>query len=153
MNTIITYGTFDLFHIGHVRLLERLRGMGDRLVVGVSSNEFNTLKGKKSIFPYEHRAHIVGAIKYVDKVFPEHHWDQKSDDIVNYGASVLAMGHDWTGKFDHFADLCEVVYVPRTEGISTTELKQALRTFDGDRLKELLSGIEALQSLAAQLSD
>lgn len=153
MKTIITYGTFDLFHVGHVKLLQRLRDMGDRLVVGVSSNEFNAIKGKKSIFPYEHRAEIVGAIKYVDEVFPEHHWDQKSDDIVKYGADILAMGHDWTDKFDHFGHLCEVVYLPRTEGVSTTELKQALRTFDGNRLKELLTGIEALQELAAQLKD
>ncbi len=153
MKTIITYGTFDLFHIGHVKLLKRLRAMGDRLVVGVSSNEFNAIKGKKSIFPYEHRAYIVGAIKYVDEVFPEHHWDQKSSDIVKYGASVLAMGQDWTGKFDHFGDLCEVIYLPRTEGVSTTELKQTLRTFEGEKLNELLRGIEALQSLAVQLSD
>jgi glycerol-3-phosphate cytidylyltransferase len=153
MKTIITYGTFDLFHIGHVKILERARAMGDRLIVGVSSNEFNKIKGKKSIFPYEHRAAIVSAIKYVDEVFPEHHWDQKPDDIKKYGASVLVMGHDWAGKFDSFNTLCEVHYLSRTQGISTTELKQALRSFDGERLKELIAGIEALQSIATQLSD
>lgn len=151
MKTVITYGTYDLFHIGHVKLLERARAMGDRLVVGVSSDEFNRIKGKKSVFPYEHREYIVRRLKCVDDVFPEQDWNQKTDDIVKYGASVLAMGDDWAGKFDHFRDICEVVYLPRTEGISTTDLKQALRAFNREKVEEVVKGLETLQSLAAQL--
>jgi len=152
LKTIITYGTYDLFHIGHVRLLERARALGDRLIVGVSSDEFNTLKGKRSVFPYEHRADIVRALRCVDEVFPEHDWDQKAKDINKYNADVLTMGHDWTGKFDALNDICEVVYLPRTEGISTTDVKQALRAFDPEHLDELLKGIEMVRRLANQLA-
>lgn len=152
MKTVITYGTFDLFHIGHVRLLERARELGDRLIVGVSSDEFNKIKGKSSAFPYAHRSDIVRALRCVDEVFPENDWGQKADDIRKYGADILVMGHDWTGKFDDLQDLCEVVYLPRTEGISSTEVKQALRAFKPEKLDELLEGIEAIRLLANQLA-
>lgn len=151
MKTVITYGTFDLFHIGHVQLLERARALGDRLIVGVSSDEFNALKGKKSFFPYEHRARIVGALKCVDEVFPEHNWEQKRDDIRRYDASIFVMGHDWEGKFDDLRDLCEITYLPRTEGISTTEIRAALQSFRGERVADLHRGLDALRELVRQL--
>ncbi|WP_102429806.1 adenylyltransferase/cytidyltransferase family protein, partial [Vibrio breoganii] len=110
MVTVITYGTFDLFHVGHVRLLQRLSKLGDRLVVGISSDQFNEKKGKKSFFSYQERAEIVAACKYVDEVFPENNWEQKADDINIYSADIFAMGDDWVGKFDYLNKYCKVVY-------------------------------------------
>ena len=124
--TILTYGTFDLFHVGHLRLLERLAAMGDRLVVAVSTDAFNAEKGKASLIPFEDRAAIVGALACVDQVIPEESWDQKERDVLAVGADVLAMGDDWQGKFDHLSHLCDVVYLPRTEGVSTTIIKGQL---------------------------
>ena len=123
MRTGITYGTFDLFHIGHLRLLERTATHCDRLVVGVSTDEFNGLKGKRTAVPFPDRAEIVSALRCVDLVIPEVTWEQKATDIRTHGVDVLVMGDDWSGKFDDLADLCEVLYLPRTPGISTTELR------------------------------
>ena len=122
MTTVITYGTFDLFHIGHVNLLRRLRELGDRLVVGCSTDEFNALKGKKTTMPYEHRAGILRAMRYVDDVFPEANWEQKRADIVREDAQIFAIGEDWVGKFDDLGDICDVVYLPRTPSVSTTAI-------------------------------
>lgn len=124
--TVLTYGTFDLFHIGHLRLIERLRSLGDRLVIGISSDEFNAGKGKKAIIPYADRAAIVAAIKGVDVVFPEESWDQKASDIKLYSADIFAMGNDWEGKFDFLNEHCRVVYLPRTAGISSTKIRGQL---------------------------
>jgi glycerol-3-phosphate cytidylyltransferase len=121
---VITYGTFDLFHYGHLRLLKRAKELGDKLIVAVSTNEFNKVKGKNCVYPYEHRSKIVEAIKYVDKVIPERNWEQKRNDIMKYKIDIFVMGDDWKGKFDDLKDLCKVVYLPRTPGISTTELKK-----------------------------
>lgn len=121
--TALTYGTYDLFHIGHVRLFERIRQRWSRLVVAVSTDEFNALKGKRAIVPYEDRRDMVAACRWVDLVIPEHTWEQKAEDIRTHQAEALVMGSDWAGRFDQFQHLCEVVYLPRTEGISTTELK------------------------------
>lgn len=151
MKTILTYGTFDIFHIGHVRILERARSFGDRLCVGISSDEFNTIKGKRSVIPFEHRAEIVKSMACVDEVFREDHWEQKEGDIRRLNVSVLVMGDDWKGKFDNFNNLCDVVYLSRTEGISTTELKSALSAFRGDKIAELKRGIEAMQAIVSQL--
>ena len=151
MTTILTYGTFDLFHIGHVQILERAAALGDRLCVGVSSDAFNSTKGKRCIMPYDNRAAIVRAMRCVDEVFPEHHWEQKREDIDRCGADVLVMGDDWTGKFDDLKDVCDVQYLPRTEGISTTDIKKTLSAFRGDKLDELRKGIEGLQSIIKQL--
>ena len=151
MRTVLTYGTFDLFHIGHVRLLERAKEHGDRLLVGVSSDSFNAIKGKRSVISYEHRAAIVRAMACVDDVFPEENWTQKADDIVRMKADVLVMGGDWEGKFDHLKNLCEVKYLPRTEGISTTELKSALSAFRADKIEELQRGLTALGDIIRQL--
>ena len=121
---VLTYGTFDMFHIGHLNILKRAKELGDYLIVGVSTDEFNAIKGKKALMPYEHRKKIVESIKYVDKVIPERNWEQKVEDIKKYGVDVFVMGDDWKGKFDYLKDYCEVVYLPRTPGISSTELRQ-----------------------------
>ena len=120
------FGTFDLFHEGHVRILRRAKALGDYLVVAISSDEFNQLKGKKSVMSYEQRKEVVEAIRYVDLVIPEHDWEQKIHDVQKYDIDVFVMGDDWTGKFDFLKDYCEVVYLPRTENISTTMIKEKL---------------------------
>lgn len=144
---VITYGTFDMFHIGHLKLLERLKELGDRLIVGVSTDEFNAEKGKKTLIPYAQRAEIVSAIKFVDLVIPEHDWDQKVEDIKKHNANIFAMGHDWEGKFDHLREHCNVKYLPRTEGVSTTELKQSLRHFLSVPIKDVVNAFEVLEML------
>ena len=126
MKRVLTYGTFDLFHEGHVRILKRAKALGDYLIVAISSDEFNQLKGKKSVMSFEQRKEVVEAIRYVDLVIPEHNWDQKISDVQKYDVDVFVMGDDWTGKFDFLKDYCEVVYLPRTENISTTMIKEKL---------------------------
>lgn len=126
MKTIITYGTFDLFHVGHVRLLQRLRSLGDRLVVACSTDEFNSVKGKKTIIPYLQRVEVLQSCRYVDKVIPESNWSQKRFDIIRENAIIFAIGDDWAGKFDDLSDICEVLYIPRTEGISSSDIKNIL---------------------------
>ncbi|MBW3550709.1 MAG: glycerol-3-phosphate cytidylyltransferase [Proteobacteria bacterium] len=126
MKTIITYGTFDILHAGHINLLRRARECGDRLVVGLSSDEFNQCKHKSSLLNYDNRKAVLEAIRFVDVVFPEQSWEQKADDIRRYRADVFVMGHDWLGKFDFLSELCEVKYLPRTPEISTTEIRQSL---------------------------
>ncbi|WP_374764533.1 adenylyltransferase/cytidyltransferase family protein [Yunchengibacter salinarum] len=129
MTTVITYGTFDLFHVGHVRLLERARGFGDRLVVGLSTDAFNETKGKTTLMPYAHRAAILESCRHVDRVIPEESWDQKRRDIQAFGVDVFVMGDDWRGRFDDLGDLCRVEYLPRTRDVSSSQLKQAIRVF------------------------
>ena len=128
MKKVITYGTFDLLHPGHIRLLKRARALGDYLIVGLSTDEFNwNEKQKKSYFPYEVRKEILLALRYVDEVIPEENWEQKKTDIHKYGASVFVIGDDWEGKFDFLKDEgCEVVYLSRTPDISTTQIKKEL---------------------------
>ncbi|MEL6682207.1 MAG: adenylyltransferase/cytidyltransferase family protein [Pseudomonadota bacterium] len=127
MKTVITYGTFDLFHLGHVRLLRRLAALGDTLIVACSTDEFNAKKGKKSVMSFEQRVEILEACRYVSKVIPENTWEQKRDDILREKADVFGMGDDWAGKFDDLIDICEVVYLPRTDDISTTLLRQEVQ--------------------------
>jgi glycerol-3-phosphate cytidylyltransferase len=127
--TVITYGTFDMFHIGHLKLLQRLKDLGDRLIVAVSTDEFNDLKGKKTLIPYEQRALIVENIKCVDMVIAESNWEQKILDIKRLDVDIFAMGDDWAGKFDFLKEYCKVVYLPRTKNISSTKLKQKLDDF------------------------
>ena len=126
MKKVITYGTYDLLHVGHINLLRRARELGDYLIVVVSSDEFNAIKGKKAYYSFEDRKKILEAIRYVDEVLPEYTWEQKVDDVVNNNVDVFVMGDDWTGKFDFLKEYCEVVYLPRTEGISTTKIKNDL---------------------------
>ncbi|GBR04552.1 adenylyltransferase/cytidyltransferase family protein [Acetobacter oeni] len=127
--TVITYGTFDLFHPGHVRLLRRARELGTRLVVGCSSDKFNLLKDKKSINSYEQRREILLACRYVDDVFPEDSWEQKREDILRTKADIFVMGDDWTHKFDFLSDIVKVVYLKRTSGISSTDLRNCIYNF------------------------
>ena len=127
MKWVITYGTFDLFHVGHLNILKRAKALGDYLVVAVSSDAFNAIKGKKCAIPDTERMQIVEAIKYVDEVIPENSWDQKINDIKEHDIDVFVMGDDWTGKFDYLKDYCEVVYLPRTPDISTTQIKKDLK--------------------------
>lgn len=152
MKTVITYGTFDIFHVGHLRLLQRARALGDRLVVGVSTDEFNAAKGKQSVFSYEERAQILASVRYVDEVFPETTWEQKREDIVRYKASVFVMGDDWKGKFDDLSDLTEVVYLPRTPAISTTEVKKSLRALSSKQIEELRGVLRVLSSIVQDLN-
>ncbi|MBU8578539.1 MULTISPECIES: glycerol-3-phosphate cytidylyltransferase [Brevibacterium] len=128
MRRIITYGTFDLLHYGHIRLLQRCKEQGDYLVVALSTDEFNAGKGKKSYFSYEDRKRMLEAIRYVDLVIPEETWEQKPDDVQRYHIDVFVMGDDWEGKFDELEEHCEVVYLPRTPEISTTQIKADLKS-------------------------
>ena len=128
---VLTYGTFDMFHIGHLNLLNRLKSLGDKLIVAVSTDEFNSIKGKKTLIPFEQRALIVQNIKCVDIVIAEENWEQKIYDIKKYNVDIFAMGDDWKGKFDFLKDYCEVIYLPRTQNISTTELKKELNKYLG----------------------
>lgn len=122
---VITYGTFDLLHYGHINILKRAKKYGNKLYVGVSTDDFNKLKGKSSHQSYKERVENLKLIKIVDLVFPEKTWTQKKNDIKKYNANVFVMGSDWEGKFDEYAtDNCQVVYLPRTEGISSTKLRE-----------------------------
>jgi glycerol-3-phosphate cytidylyltransferase len=127
MIRILTYGTYDLFHYGHLRLLQRARELGDFLIVGVSSDEFNIGKHKQCVYPYQERAAIVEAIRYVDLVIPEQTWDQKVRDVVDYKVDIFVMGSDWEGQFDFLKEHCRVLYLPRTPSISSTEIKVNIR--------------------------
>ncbi len=126
MKKVITYGTFDLFHIGHLNIIKRAKALGDYLVVAVSSDQFNALKGKKAYQSQEDRIAVLEAIRYVDEVILEENWEQKVNDVKNRDIDIFVMGHDWEGKFDELKQYCEVVYLPRTEGISTTKIKNDL---------------------------
>lgn len=126
MKTVITYGTFDLIHAGHINILRRAKEMGDHLIVALSTDEFNAGKHKEAYHSYENRKLILEAIRYVDEVIPENTWGQKSSDVKEYDVDVFVMGDDWEGKFDFLKEDCEVVYLPRTVGISTTKIKEDL---------------------------
>lgn len=123
----ITYGTFDLFHIGHLRLLERIANLADEVIVAVSSDDFNALKGKKCTIPFENRRDIVAALKMVTMVIREDCWEQKIPDIQKYNCDVFVMGNDWEGKFDFLKPYCDVIYLPRTAGVSSTSIKQEIQ--------------------------
>ena len=128
MKRVITYGTFDLFHIGHLEILRRAKELGDYLIVAISTDEFNwNEKGKRCVYPYDERAAIVRAIKYVDEVIPEECWEQKSTDVETHDVDVFVIGDDWAGKFDELSNKCEVVYLPRTHGISSTDIKATVK--------------------------
>lgn len=149
--TVITYGSFDLFHIGHLNLLHRLKNLGDRLVVAVSTDEFNVTKGKTTIIPYPDRAAIVASIRHVDLVIPESTWEQKVDDIERYDVSILGMGDDWKGKFDDLSDRCEVVYLPRTDGVSSTDIKKLMRAVDKTHITDLKNALDIMSSIVERL--
>ena len=127
MKRIITYGTFDLLHYGHINLLKRARELGDHLTVALSTDHFNARKGKQAFHNYADRATLLNAIRYVEAVIPEADWEQKIFDVERLKIDVFVMGDDWQGKFDFLKEHCEVVYLPRTPDISTTEIKARLR--------------------------
>lgn len=128
MKRVLTYGTFDLLHFGHIEILRRAKELGDYLIVAVSTDEFNEIKGKKAYHNYETRKKMLEAIRYVDLVIPENNWKQKRNDVIDYKVDVVVMGSDWENNenFECLRDICEVVYLPRTEGISTTKIKKDL---------------------------
>lgn len=138
MKRILTYGTFDLLHYGHIRILKRAKEMGDYLVVALSTDEFNATKGKKAYHSYETRKKMLEAIRYVDLVIPENNWEQKVQDILDYKIDVCVMGSDWAGsdKFDYLKEYCDVVFLERTPGISTSQIKNDLQ------LQEAVDGVD-----------
>lgn len=128
MKRVITYGTFDLLHYGHINLLRRAKQQGDYLIVALSTDEFNwESKQKKCYFDYEKRKQLLEAVRYVDLVIPENSWEQKVDDVKLYHVDKFVMGDDWEGKFDFLEELCEVVYLPRTPEVSTTQIKAEIK--------------------------
>ena len=134
MKRVITYGTFDLLHYGHINLLKRAKDLGDYLIVGLSTDEFNLQKDKISYFDYQQRKILLESIRYVDLVIPEISWEQKRDDVKKYYADIFVIGDDWEGKFDFLKDEgVEVVYLPRTEEISTTQIKEDLNKTKGGK--------------------
>jgi len=140
MKRILTYGTYDLLHYGHIRLLQRAKALGDYLIVALSTDEFNELKGKKAYHNYEARKKMLEAIRYVDLVIPEECWEQKISDVQKYDVDIVVMGSDWAGsdRFDYLQEYCEVVYLERTEGISTTQKKKDMK------LQEPVNGLNQI---------
>lgn len=143
MKRVLTYGTFDLLHYGHIRLLKRAKELGDYLIVALSTNEFNNIKGKKAYHNYETRKKMLEAIRYVDLVIPEENWEQKVNDVTKYNVDVVVMGDDWAGsdKFDYLKEYCEIVYLDRTEGISTSKIKKDLN------LQEPVKGVNQIPEI------
>ena len=140
MRRVLTYGTYDLLHYGHIRLLKRAKALGDYLIVALSTEEFNELKGKKTYHNYETRKEMLEAIRYVDLVIPEENWEQKADDVKKYDVDVVVMGGDWAGsdRFEYLREYCEVEYLDRTDGISTTKIKKDLG------LQDPVNGVEQI---------
>lgn len=126
MKKVITYGTFDLLHYGHINILKKAKELGDYLIVALSTNEFNAIKGKQCYFSYEQRKKLLESIRYVDLVIPEDSWGQKSSDVVEFKVDEFVIGDDWEGKFDFLKEYCEVIYLERTPEISTTKIKKDL---------------------------
>lgn len=151
-STVITYGTFDMFHIGHLRLLQRIQEYGDNVIVAVSTDSFNSIKGKKCIIPFEQRAEIVKNIKGIDLVIPEDSWEQKISDIQKYNVTTFIIGSDWEGKFDHLEEFCDVIYLPRTDGISTTEIKKILSILNPEIQKSFNDAFHLLSDIKEKLS-
>ncbi|MCP3177411.1 glycerol-3-phosphate cytidylyltransferase [Desulfuromonas sp. KJ2020] len=127
MITVLTYGTFDFLHVGHIRLLKRAKALGDHLIVGLSTDSFNLIKHKSAFIPYDQRKEILESIRYVDIVIPEESWEQKIQDVLSHNVDIFVMGDDWEGEFDFLKDYCQVVYLPRTQDISSSALKGQLR--------------------------
>lgn len=127
---ILTYGTFDLLHKGHINLFSRAKKLGNVLVVGLSTDEFNREKGKRSYFTFSERYKLLRLVPSIDLIIPESSWEQKIDDINKYNIDIFVMGSDWTGKFDYLKDYCEVVYLPRTDNISSSQIKEVTHSAD-----------------------
>ena len=140
MKRVLTYGTFDLLHYGHIRLLKRAKELGDYLIVALSTDEFNKIKHKKAYHDYETRKKMLEAIRYVDLVIPEETWEQKINDVKEYKVDITVMGGDWAGsdRFEYLKEYCDLVYLDRTEGISTTKIKKDLG------LQEPINGVNQI---------
>ncbi len=136
MKRVLTYGTYDLLHYGHINLLKRARALGDYLIVAISTDEFNkNMKNKVCVQSYEERKTILESLRFVDLVIPEENWEQKVNDVKLYQVDTFCMGSDWEGKFDFLKEYCDVVYLPRTEGISTTQRKgQVIQMFSAPKI-------------------
>lgn len=126
MKTVITYGTFDVLHAGHINLLKRAKALGDKLIVALSTDTFNEGKHKNALLNYTNRKTVLEAIRYVDLVIPEETWEQKIEDVKKYDVDIFVIGDDWEGKFDFLQEHCQVIYLPRTVGISSTEIRESL---------------------------
>ena len=144
---VITYGTFDMFHIGHLNLLKRMKVFGDTLIVAVSTDQFNEIKGKKTLIPFEQRSAIVESIRYVDKVIPENNWEQKIEDVQKMDVDTFIIGDDWKGKFDFLTEHCEVIYLERTKDISTSMLKKSMSSFLSIPKEDVLRAFEIIETL------
>jgi len=131
MINVITYGTFDVLHRGHINLLKRAKNLGNKLYVGLSTDEFNIVKNKKSVLPFEDRKCVLESLIFVDFVFKEENWDQKISDIVKYDVNIFVIGDDWEGHFDFLKPHCKVIYLPRTPGVSTSLLKEKVLSMNG----------------------
>ena len=140
MKRVLTYGTFDLLHYGHINILRRAKELGDYLVVALSTDEFNAQKGKVAYHSYETRKKMLEAIRYVDLVIPENSWEQKLDDVKTYHIDIVVMGSDWAGsdKFDYLKEYCDVVFLERTPGVSTTQIKNDLKLKEAEHGKDQL---------------
>jgi glycerol-3-phosphate cytidylyltransferase len=150
MRRVVTFGTYDLLHIGHLNILRRARAMGDRLIVGVSSDALTrSKKGKRPVYPLDQRLALVAAVRHVDEVFVEHSLERKAEYLREHRADVLVMGDDWAGRFDHLREICDVVYLPRTEGISSTEVKAQIRAATDAQVRATIGGPAARAPLAA----
>jgi glycerol-3-phosphate cytidylyltransferase len=143
---VLTYGTFDLFHVGHLNLLKRAKSLGDYLIVGVSTDEFNSGKGKKTIVDFKDRIEIVRSIRYVDEVIAESSWEQKISDVRRFNVNTFVMGDDWKGKFDFLKDVCEVVYLSRTTGISSSGLRSLLMQSGDAQIQEMRKALEIISA-------
>ncbi len=153
-NVVLTYGTFDLFHIGHINILERARALGDYLIVAVSTDEFNAIKGKKSFFNFEDRRRIVEACRFVDLVIPEENWEQKEVDIKRHNVSTFVMGDDWVGKFDFLKPFCKVHYLTRTPGISSTQVRMLSGAILNNTLiQDLKNASQILNGVVSRFED
>lgn len=126
MKRILTYGTFDTLHFGHIRLLQRARALGDYLIVGLSTDDFNAQKNKKAFHSWEERKFFLEALRYVDLVIPEEKWEQKIADVQMYQVDTFTMGSDWKGEFDFLSEYCDVIYLPRTPSISSTQIREGM---------------------------
>ncbi len=147
MKTVITYGTFDLFHVGHVRVLNRLKALGDRLIVGISTDEFNAGKGKTALMSFEDRKEVLESVRCVDLVIPEISWEQKIDDIKKYDVQIFGIGDDWKGKFDYLNQYCEVIYLERTYGISSSSIKTLTSGLTQERLQDMRNAVDAISGI------
>lgn len=154
MKKILTYWTFDLLHIWHINILKRAKELWDYLIVWLSSDEFNNIKNKKSFYSYEERKYLLESIKYVDEVISENNWEQKKDDIKKYWINTFVIWNDWEWKFDELKKLCNVIYLPRTPNISTTNLKKSLKILNSENInniEKVLDWIKELNKLFAIL--